>query len=146
VLQEALKTAVSAGAGAPPGTKIAAAAITMAAMAGYIAQVKAAQAQIPRREHGGGVEAGTGYRVGERGAELYTDRRGNQMMIPAEGGTVSRVGDTYGGSTYNVSVVINGGGDAGTVKQSVYDAILEADRVGVDWKRARGLMKAIKGA
>ncbi len=79
------------------------------AMAGvtakYISEVKAAQAAIPKREHGGGVRANQLVQVAERDKPELFKSGADTFMISPQGGTVEPIAD--GGMKAPVNITNN---------------------------------------
>lgn len=85
-----------------PGAAAAAAAGAAALGAPAIAAAPVAGARM----YGGGVEAGSLYRVGEKGPEMFTASNGNQYMLPGQRGQVAS-NDELGNGKVNLQVVVN---------------------------------------
>jgi len=126
-----------------PIVKIAAASTVAAFAAGIIAPITSAGMQLKSlsgREFGGNVMAGSVYRAGERGPEMY--QQGNDLfMIPSANGKVTSnnsVNNSYGGASYNFVFNV-GAGATVDVEQvvSVLPMALETiTRNGtMDWSR-----------
>jgi len=112
-------------------------------MAGYIAQVKGAQARIPKREQGGGTRKGGFYEVAEKGkAEVYTE--GGTNFLISGGGSVTPMNNiNTGGNTYNITIVESK--NARITGREVVHALKSADSNGeVDWAGMRGLNKMVR--
>jgi hypothetical protein len=144
-IQQAILLALNAGTTAPPGLKVATVATVTAAMMGYVAQVKGAQAAIPKREYGGGTRRGGLYEVAEKGKpEVYSE--GGKDFLFSGGGIVTPIKNynTGGGNTYNITVVESS--NARMTAREVVHAISQADRNGeVDWAGMRGLQRSVRG-
>jgi hypothetical protein len=81
-----------------PFIKAAAGLAIGAATIGLVAQVKAAQSQIPRREHGGSTRKGNIYQVGENNKSEILEENGKKFLIAGDNGAVSTNTTNNGGS------------------------------------------------
>jgi len=136
--------ALKAGTEAPPFAKVATVLAITAAMAGYVAQVKGAQAAIPKREYGGGTRRGGLYEVAEKGRPEVYSEGGRNFMISGGGSVTPMNNYNTGGNTYNITVVESS--NARMTSREVVHAISQADRNGeVDWAGMRGLQRSVRG-
>jgi len=133
VVQNQIKAITSAGAEAPFGTKIASMIAMGVATAGYVAQVKSAQASIPNREHGGAVRRGSLYEVAENGKDELFESGGKTFLLPSQGGRVKSNNQISNSSNVTINANFNGG-DMATIEQRLPELVAKgmemADREG----------------
>jgi hypothetical protein len=110
--------------------RLVAGATILAAGLSAVAQVKAAQASIPKREHGGLMRANQIYEVAERGKDEMFSAGGRSFMIPSQSGRMTpNVNNSYGGATTNyVSVVVNGDGNPREIEGAILNGLYSLDR------------------
>ncbi|MCP5014732.1 MAG: hypothetical protein GY938_05535 [Ketobacter sp.] len=106
------------------------------ATAGYIAQVRSANASIPNREHGGVMRRNELYEVAERNKDEVFQRGGKNYMMPSSGGRA--VPQSGGGA---VSVVIHNTFGAGTNADDVLEVLPEAIANGLEMADRQGLIQ-----
>lgn len=120
-------------------TRIASGVAMAGATAGYIAQIKSAQAQIPKREYGGAVRRGELYEVAERGKDELFESGGKTYLLPSQGGRVVPNNQISNSSNVNIYATFNGG-DISTIEKRLPELVARglemADRQGkIDYGR-----------
>ncbi len=114
----------------------------MLAMAGavatQIAQVKSAQAQIPKREHGGVMRKDELYEVAERNKDEVIEQGGRSYTIRSSGGRAHPNTGNGGSTTVNMNVSFGAGTDTATIEERLPSMIAKglkiADRQGeIEW-------------
>ncbi len=148
-IQKSILVILGVGKDTPGGPLIRAGAmISMAAVtAGYIGQIKAAQSQIPNREHGGAVRRGGLYEVAENGKDELFQSGGKTFLLPSQGGRVVPNNKMGGSANVTVNATFNGG-DIATIEQRLPEMIAKglemADRQGdIDYSRMPNFSKAV---
>jgi hypothetical protein len=150
VIQNQMKAITSAGAEAPFGTKTLAMISMLGATAGYVAQVKSAQAMIPKREFGGVVRRGQLYEVAENGKDEIFQSGGKTMLLPSQGGRVVPNNKISNSSNITINASF-GSGDMATIERRLPELVAKgiemADREGrIDYSGMRNFNKAVQGA
>ncbi len=114
----------------------------MLAMAGavatQIAQVKSAQANIPKREHGGVMRKDELYEVAERNKDEVIEQGGRSYTVRSSGGRAHPNTGNGGSTTVNMNVSFGAGTDTATIEERLPSMIAKglkiADRQGeIEW-------------
>jgi hypothetical protein len=104
------------------------------ATAGYISQIKSAQASIPKREFGGVARRNELYEVAERNKDEMFQSGGKNYFMPSSGGRVTPDVQSGGNTVVNMNITFGAGTDTQTIEQRLPSMIAKglemADRQG----------------